>query len=837
MNRMKTKCIFKGTDRKLLVVFFLGLWALSCDQSKEDRQIRPVPFHQVKLEDEFWYPRLKTQSEVLVPFAFEKTEPAVENLRRTGRFLKGIQDELPFAHRYISSDLYKVMEGAAYILMLEENKALENKMDSIIRIIGEAQKDDGYLYVAHTTGVKSRYDPFGGAGMGDKPYSFVLHSHELYNMGHMYEAAVAYYQATGKREWLDIAEKNARHINRVFFEGDPDYNGGKPVNQAPGHEEIELGLIKLFRVTGDSLYLNMAKRFLDIRGVTYKTEGKGVMSATYSQQHLPVAQQREPVGHAVRAAYLYSAMAEVQSLLNTDEYTEALNSIWQNIVDTRMHITGGLGAIHGIEGFGAEYELPNAGAYNETCASVGNVFFNFRMFLLTGEAKYLDVAELSLYNNSLAGVSMSGNMFHYVNPLEFDGEKPYNFGNPGRSPWFSTACCPTNIARLIPQVSGMAYTYDEDNIYTGLYMGSSTSIPVKGSQVKIRQVTKYPFEGNVRLEISPDKRERFTLNLRIPTWTGKQFVPGELYDYLHAGEEAVVIRVNGEEIQPEQENGFARISRKWKEGDVVELLLPLSVKYNVSIDQVEDNRNKIAITRGPLVYCAEEIDNGMELMRFSAVDTTSGTDVFERILSDGELRNMVQLTVPAWLQTEEGPVSARLNLVPYFAWNNRGQGAVAVWLPDKASAVRGVFQEDLSGKDVVHQVKVSCASGTTEEVEISSQIPVTDAEPQWQSCLSDENPRVEIPCNPEKELQSFSVYWHDDGKDCLVPEEWELEYRSGNDWEPFKIYATDHYTVFKNQYNMVHPAAPLKCSALRLRIKPKPGSQAGIQSIRIDYTR
>lgn len=827
---------------KKLLYLFIACWVIlfvGCkkQQHTEKGFIQPVPFQQVKLEDEFWYPRLKTQSEVLVPFAFEKTQNAVENLRRTGNFLKGIPDELPFAHRYLSSDLYKVMEGAAYILMLEQNKSLEAKMDSIIQIIGDAQKDDGYLYVAHTVGVKDRYDPWGGAGMGDKPYSFVLHSHELYNVGHMYEAAVAYYQATGKRNWLDIAEKNARHVNKVFFEGDENYNDGKPVNQAPGHEEIELGLIKLFRVTGDSLYLNMAKKFLDIRGVTYKPEGKGVMSATYSQQHLPVAQQREPVGHAVRAAYLYSAMAEVQSLLKTDEYTEALNSIWQNIMDTRMHITGGLGAVHGIEGFGAEYELPNAGAYNETCASVGNVFFNFRMFLLTGDARYLDVAEVALYNNSLAGVSMSGNNFHYVNPLEFDGETPYNFGNPGRSPWFSTACCPTNIARLIPQVSGMAYAYDENNIYTGLYMGSATSIPVKGSNVNIRQITKYPFEGNVRFEISPDKPENFTLNLRIPTWAGEQFVPGELYNYINENETPVEIKLNGKTVKPEMKNGFACISRKWKNGDVVELALPLSVNYNTSIELVEENRNRVAITRGPLVYCAEEIDNGDAVLNFAVAEPSSASEIRENIFSEGELANIVQVSVPAIHFTSEGNAESSLKLVPYFAWNNRGQGAMAVWLPQSSSVNNETHFVPGNDKVTVHQVNVSCSAQNSAVIEISRKIPQENAEPQWVSCPTDENPWIEILCNLEKELQSFSVYWHDNGTDCLVPEEWELEFRSGNTWQTFQIYATDHYSTFKKQFNMVHPAAPLNCNALKLKMKPKPGKLAGIQSIRIDYTR
>lgn len=819
------------------LTWLVAFGALACSNEAVTHQgsMQTVPFQRVQLEDEFWYPRLKTQSEVLVPFAFEKTENAVENLRRTGNFLKGIEDELPFAHRYLSSDLYKVMEGAAYLLMLTEDKMLEEKMDSIIQIIGSAQKEDGYIYVAHTVGIPGRYPAWGGAGMGDRPYSFVLHSHELYNMGHMYEAAVAYFQSTGKREWLNIAEKNARHINKVFFEGDENYNGGIPINQAPGHQEIELGLIKLYRATGDSLYLNMSKRFLDIRGITYTPDGDGVMAPTYSQQHLPVARQKEPVGHAVRAVYMYSAMAEVEALLHADEYLEALDNIWQNIVDTRMHITGGLGAVHGIEGFGPEYDLPNASAYNETCASVGNVFFNFRMFLLTGEAKYLDVAEVSLYNNSLAGVSMEGNCFHYVNPLEFDGETPYNFGNAGRSPWFSTACCPTNIARLIPQVSGMAYTYNDHDIYTGLYMGSSTVIPLNGGDVLIKQITKYPFEGEVRFEISSEKPQRFSLNLRIPTWAGNQFVPGELYSYINHQELPFSIVVNGKPVDVVEKDGFARIHRKWEKNDVVELSLPMAVRYNSCSDSVEVNRNKLAITRGPLVYCAEEVDNNGRIGNYF-VDENFSSNVKEARIDEGILKNVIQVAVPSLHLTMEGKEESELKLIPYYAWNNRGQGTMAVWVPRNRPFESDDMSQTQHEKAVMYRIKSSCSDGGETVFEISNKIPKKSTAPVWKSCLSDRNPWVEISCEPEKEIQSVSVYWCDNGENCQVPDDWELEFRSGKEWHPFKIYATDHYSVFRDQFNMVHPAAPLKCDALRINMKPKPESPVGILSLRIDYT-
>ncbi len=453
-----------------LFILVVGLF-VSCTQNIEERGLEQSnliiqPFNRVHLKDSFWLPRLVTQKNVLVPFALEKVKPAIENLAKAAKFLDGDTTDLPFPHRYISSDLYKVMEGAAYLLMENPDSSLETKMDSIIDIIGAAQKKDGYLYVAHTTGVSKDYPAWGGGGMGDKPYSWVVHSHELYNMGHMYEAAIAYYQATGKDKWLKIAEKNAQHINRVFFEGDSNYNEGKPIMQAPGHQEIELALTKLYRITENKLYLDMATKFLEIRGVTYIPEGDEYLSPTYAQQHLPVNLQYQAVGHAVRAAYMYSSMAEVDGLSGTSIYQTALDSIWHDIVDTKMHITGGLGAMHGIEGFGDPYILPNADAYNETCAAVGNVLFNYRLFLKTKNAKYIDVAEIALYNNVLAGVNMEGNKFFYVNPLEYDGETEFNYGVAGRSPWFNTACCPSNLARL--NSSGSQYDvrlYSSRNLF------------------------------------------------------------------------------------------------------------------------------------------------------------------------------------------------------------------------------------------------------------------------------------------------------------------------------------------------------------------------------------
>jgi DUF1680 family protein len=653
-------------------------------QSAAGFAVQPLPFQRVQLADQFWQPRLRIQAETLVPFALEKTQPAADNLAKAARFLAGDTTELPFPHRYISSDLYKVMEGAAYLLTNERDPALEQRLDTIIDTIAAAQRADGYLYVAHITGVSRDHDHWGGGGMGDRPYSHVIHSHELYNMGHLYEAAVAYYRATGKDQLLRVAEKNARHLNRVFFQGDPAYNDGQPVRQAPGHEEIELALVKLYRTTGDTLYLGMAKRFLDIRGVTYVPAGEQYFSPTYAQQHQPVAEQTEPVGHAVRAAYLYTGMADVGAMYGTDEYSPALQRIWTNITDKKMHITGGLGAQRGIEGFGADYELPNATAYNETCAAVGNVLFNHRMFLLHRDAKYMDVAEVALYNNALAGVNLAGNEFFYVNPLAADGKTPFNHGEPGRSPWFNTACCPSNIARLIPQVPGMLYAYAEDELYALLYAGSTATVPLGGGPVGIRQETTYPFGEQIRFTLAMAEPRQFAFKLRIPTWAqGARFVPGQLYAYANAGPAAWSVRVNGQPVVVQLRDGFAVLDRQWHPGDVVTLTLPQPVRFNRADARVAADRGKLAVTRGPLVYCAEGVDNGGRVADLQLSGTAVPTRTETAYLTDPGMERIVSIRLPVQRQAGRGRVAATATLIPYYAWNNRGDGPMRVWLEEQ----------------------------------------------------------------------------------------------------------------------------------------------------------
>ena len=805
--------------------------------SAADYPLKPVPFNEVEMTSDFWRPRLETQRTTLVPFAFEKTQPGVEHLKAARDFLAGKKVGDHRAHRFIDSDLYKVMEGAAYLLQLRSDPELEKTLDELATLIAEAQHDDGYLYPSHTTGAGSAKHM-----MGDRPYTFIVHSHELYNVGHLYEVAVAYYQATGKKNLLDVAEKSARHINQVIFEGDPKYNNGKPVRQAPGHQEMELALVKLYRVTGKQLYLDMARKFLEIRGVTFVPGGEGVMSNTYAQQHAPVTQQKEAVGHAVRATYLYSAMADVGTLTGDPAYGKALDRIWGNITNTRMHITGGLGAVHGIEGFGPQYELPNADAFNETCAAVGNVLFNYRMFLMHKDGKYLDVAEAALLNNVLAAVNFDGNRFFYVNPLEADGKYPFNHGTAGRAPWFGTACCPSNMARLVPQVPGMTYAHDEDNLYVTFFAESHTSIDLNGVPVKVEQKTAYPNDGEISVSITPEKPTTFRLHLRVPTWAQDRFVPGDLYRYADSITSQFELTVNAEPVSGAVEKGFVSIQRQWKAGDRVNLKLPMPVRVTECHPAVAANENRIAFTRGPLVLCAEGVDNGGATQRFyfdKVPDTVDAAVKTTRI----EAGSFLQTTVSARAITKSGSTeSLRLVLTPYYAWNNRGSSSMTVWFPRDRSMT--VFDPHALPKESIFQ-KIT-ASHTGDEDTVTA---IGDGQvDQWSSGnevtrwtsrgQSGKKQWVVGRFSDTRTIRSVSVFWMDRWQgNVRLPTKWSLEVEQDGQWKPFELYATDRYDTRANQFNVVHPAAPLAVDAIRIRMTPRGEASVGIIEVQVAFEK
>lgn len=806
------KKIFVG----VLTVFFLG----GCSIQKD--QIIPVPFNSVSLTEGFWENRMETELDVTIPFSVAQSESAVERFRRASAFLAGKSTELPESHRFISSDLYKVMEGVAYSLMIKPNKELEKFMDETIELIAGSQREDGYLYISHICG-----NPY-PEEMGEKPYSFIVHSHELYNVGHMYEAAVAYYQATGKDKLLNVAIKNAKHVNKVIFEGgDPNYNDGKPIMQTPGHEEIELALCKLYRVTEDKLYLDMAKKFLDIRGVTYIPEGEGVMSPTYAQQQAPVKDQREAVGHAVRAAYLYTAMAQVDALTGRNDYSEALNAIWDDLVTTRMHITGGLGAVAGVEGFGNHYELPNLTAYNETCAAVANVFFNHAMFLDSGDAKFLDIAELSLFNNALAGISLHGDRFFYVNPLEANGVLHFNQGCGGRAAWFACACCPPNISRLILQVPGYMYSYSKESIYLTLYGGSRTTISLRNTDIKLNQASNYPFDGNVKVTVEPDKDVKFAMHLRIPTWaTSKEFVPGGLYPFKKKVEQPVMLKVNGKAIKYKIDKGFAIVSRTWKKGDIIELNIPMPVRFVGCVPDVKDNIGRTAVTRGPLVYCAEEIDNNRPVQSLYLGDINESQASVTTIPS-GELRGIEKIDL------------TNIALIPYYAWCNRGDDrTMLVWIhnekdsigeqPYEMAYIRNV--KDVKASSIVAGNNISLEAICDGEVGENS----SDSNPKGWISQNLENQWIEIGFKEPFELNSLSAYWIVRNNEVDVPKSWTVEYKVGDTWEKMKLYITDSYQNEQDKFNVIHPASTIETNAIRIHIEPQEGKAVGISEIRID---
>ena len=620
----------------------------------KDYPIHPVPFTSVRIDNGFWAPRMETNRKVTIPFDFKKCEETgrIDNFAKAGGLMPGKFEGI----RYNDSDVYKVIEGAAYSLSLHPDPALEKYLDDLIAKIAAAQEDDGYLYTARTIDPKNP-----APHTGKTRWSLLYTSHELYNVGHMYEAAVAYYQATGKRTLLDVAIRNANLIAKVF--------GPNGKHAVPGHQEIEIGLAKLYRVTGDEKYLRLAKFFLDERG---KADGRKLYGE-YCQDHLPVTEQKEAVGHAVRACYMYSAMADIAALTGDLSYVKAIDRIWENVVYKKLYITGGVGARSNGEAFGEDYELPNKSAYNETCAAIANAMWNHRMFLLHGHAKYIDVLERIIYNGFLSGISLDGNEFFYPNPLASDGDYK-------RSPWFNCSCCPANVVRFLPSLPGYAYATKNGRIYINLYLSGRADIDMKDNTITLIQQTRYPWDGDIRLTVEPENSEEFAIYLRIPGWAQNQPVPGDLYRYLKKSAEKVVLKVNGRSTPLEMENGFAVIRRRWQKGDQIELYLPMPVRRVLANEKVQADRGLVAVERGPIVYCAEQVDNGINVFSIKLPDSAELTAKHRAQLLGG----VTILRASALAEKKDGDkVSDKemlLTLIPYYAWAHRGPGTMTVWL-------------------------------------------------------------------------------------------------------------------------------------------------------------
>jgi len=636
------------------------------DTVKPDYPVKPVPFTEVQLTGRFWLPRLETNRRVTIPYALRQCQETgrIRNFENAAAVLAGTARERKFATKYPfdDSDVYKIIEGAAYSLRTHPDPELDSNLDALISKIAAAQEPDGYLYTARTI---FQENPFLIWVDSRERWSNLRYGHELYNAGHLYEAAAAHFQATGKRNLLEVALKNADLVSGVFG---PGLRHG-----LPGHEEIEIGLVKLTRLTGQRKYLDLAKFFIDERGRPVDRESFG----EYAQDHLPITEQTEPVGHAVRAAYFYSGVADVAALTGNEAYQASLDKIWQSAVSRKMYLTGGLGAVGGIEGFGPDYDLPNATAYCETCASIASALWNYRMFLLSGEAKYLDILERLLYNGILSGVGLSGEQFFYSNPLASSGEQK-------RSPWFACACCPSNVSRFIPSLPGYIYSLADNVLYINLFADCSASLKMGGGlDVQVRQSTDYPWAGTVRIFIDPKAARNFTVAVRIPGWARSEPVPSDLYRYEDGLKPTASLKLNGRPIPLDLDKGFIKMARLWAKGDLIEVELPMPARRVKAHLLVRDDLGRVAFERGPMVYCLEAMDN---LGQVSNLALPAGA-ALEPQKRDDLLGGIVVLRgrATAMRMSKDGKKVLRsaqiLTAIPYYAWAHRGQGEMAVWLP------------------------------------------------------------------------------------------------------------------------------------------------------------
>ncbi len=630
--------------------------------------IDPVPFTSVKVTDNFWGQRLQASREVTIPLAFSKCE-------ETGRYENFVKAAHPSdtykveGFSFDDTDVYKTIEGASYSLQTYPDKKLQKYIDSVLVIVAGAQEPDGYLYTARTMNPKH---PHNWAGK-ERWVAVENLSHEFYNLGHMIEGAVAHYQATGKRNFLDIAIKYADCVCREIG------NGPQQKKYVPGHQIAEMALVKLYMVTGDKKYLDQAKFFLDTRGYTSRKDA-------YSQAHKPVVEQDEAVGHAVRAVYMYSGMADVAAITGDSSYIKAIDKIWDNIVSKKIYITGGIGAHHAGEAFGNNYELPNLSAYCETCAAIGNVYMNYRLFLLHGDAKYFDVLERTLYNGLISGVSLDGGSFFYPNPLSSNGKY-------SRKPWFGCACCPSNVSRFIPSLPGYVYAVKNDQVYVNLYLSNKAELKVDKKKILLEQETGYPWNGDIRLKITQGNQD-FTMKLRIPGWVRGNVLPGDLYSYADNQKPAYQVSVNGQTVESDVNDGYLSIARKWKKGDVVEVhfdMIPRIVKAN---PKVEADHGRVAVERGPIVYCAEWPDNRFNVHsillnqhpQFKVTDKPELLYGIRQITTDAQA---LSYDKAGKLVTKD----VELTLIPYYAWAHRGEGDMEVWLPIDVSATSAQPQE------------------------------------------------------------------------------------------------------------------------------------------------
>ncbi len=667
---------------KRIALLFSLLPSLALLSQTKNYTIKAVPFTQVKLTDKFWLPRIETNRTVTIPASFERCESTgrVKNFTMAAEKKGKFCTTFPFD----DTDIYKTIEGASFSLAVHPDAKLERYIDSLIDIIAKAQEPDGYLYTARTI---NPAEPHAWSGL-ERWSKERDGSHELYNAGHLYEAAAAHYLATKKTNLLNIALKNANLVCSVFGPGKRSI--------APGHEIVEMGLVKLYNITNNELYLQTAKLFILARGhnVAYKTKSNNPFeNGSYWQDDKPVTDQDEAEGHAVRAGYLYSAVADVAALTGDTALLSAIDKIWNNMVDKKYYVQGSVGALGDGERYGANYELPNATAYNETCAAIANVYWNQRMFQLHGDTKYIDVLERSLYNGLISGVGLDGKSFFYTNAMQVTSyNKPAGI-EATRSGWFECSCCPTNVCRLIPSVPGYMYATQQDKLFINLFINSEASLTVNEQPVTVTQQNNYPWEGNLAFIVSPKKANVFTIMLRIPGWAQNQAVPSTLYTFSNATDKKIEIKINGAAADYSLENGYAVLNRKWKAGDKIELALPMEVKRVVANVKVKDDIGKTAIQRGPLMYCAEWPDNNGTVSNYILPDNATFSTAFNPQLLNGVVTLKTELPKIIVNGNNVSTTTQTFTAIPYYAWANRGEGEMMLWFPRQLKNIALIANE------------------------------------------------------------------------------------------------------------------------------------------------
>ena len=733
---------------------FLAIWAIgslcACEtiEEKVDYTYKEVPFTDVHFTDNFWLPRIETIRNVTVPFAFRKCEEThrIDNFAVAAGIKEGkFNSPYPFD----DSDVYKIMEGASYLLAVKEDNGLDAYMDSLISLIGAAQEPDGYLYTTRTIGGSSIH-PWAGKKRWENERD---NSHELYNVGHMYEAAVAHYQATGKRDFLDIAIKSAGLLCNTFGPEE-----GK-LTVAPGHQEVEIGLVKLYRATGDRRYLDLSKFFLDARGKYDKYDRNSkdqFRSGAYWQDHKAVIDQDEAVGHAVRAAYMYSAMTDVAALRNEQTYRVAVDNLWDNVTGKKMYITGGIGSTRHGEAFGKNYELPNSTAYCETCASIANCMWNLRMFMLHGDAKYIDVLERSLYNAVLSGISLDGKEFFYPNVLSCDEN------GAERSEWFNCSCCPSNLSRFIPSIPGYVYATSDAGVYVNLYGANQAGITLgNGKRIDMSQKTSYPWEGNIELTVTPESKQEFSIMLRIPGWVDNRPVPSDLYTYMNADEKKIVIKINGEVQNAPIEKGYAVLARKWEPGDVIQLTLPMEVHKNKANDKVEADINHLSVERGPIVYCAEFADNNGAVLNYVLKSGDEFAVSPAPALFDGVnlLKGHVDRVVADKNYEVIKSVKDSLTLIPYYARSHRGNGEMTVWFPSDDN----ILKKQLVERGRITDKVIIGKKSSEDEHQMKGVSTNTGGPNTWRDASNGGWFSYTVAVNPDKQMELVLTYSSTDG--------------------------------------------------------------------------